>query len=97
MGANIDATHGVVFAERATLLASAALGKDVATRLVSAAVHETMRSGRLFADVVQSMPELAVVFKPDVLRGLTTPGDYLGSAERFRRQLLASARRSSDR
>ena len=97
MRANIDATHGVVFAERATLLASAALGKDVATRLVSAAVQETVRSGRPFVDVVRSIPELAAVLKPDVLRGLTTPGDYLGSAERFRRQLLTSARRPSER
>jgi 3-carboxy-cis,cis-muconate cycloisomerase len=68
MRANIDSTHGAVFAERAVLLLAPELGREAARRKVEDAIQKTGRP-----------PELA---------GLSTPEEYLGSAETFRRRLL---------
>ena len=68
MRANLDATRGAVFAEKAVILLSAELGKEAARQKVEGAIRDTGA--------------------PPSIPGLTTPEDYLGSAEEFRRRLL---------
>ncbi len=97
MARNIDATRGVIFAERLTLHLAPVLGRRRAVQLVKAAVEETARSGRTFADVVASTPDLAAVIDASERDSLFRVDTYLGSAEVFRARLLATAAHSGSR
>lgn len=78
MRANIDATGGLIFAERAMILLGARIGRDAAHKLLEEAVqHETLTQ------------VLAKVLSAEEIQELNVPERYLGSAETFRRQLLA--------
>lgn len=89
MRANIDATRGVIFAERAMILLGATLGRDGAHKLLDQATRRTLESGRSLADVLADFPEAARVLSKEQIENLNVPEAYLGSAETFRRQLLA--------
>src|SRR4029077_6826898 len=77
MRANIEATHGAVFAEKAAMLLAPRLGRDAAQSLVAGAVK-----GNSLRDA------LAHLLTPEELKRIDHPEDYLGAAETFRRQLL---------
>jgi 3-carboxy-cis,cis-muconate cycloisomerase len=79
MRANIDATGGLIFTERAMMLLGAKMGRDAAHKLL----EEATRDAKL-ADV------LAGYLTPEEIRELNKPESYLGSAETFRRRLLES-------
>ena len=72
MRANLDATRGAVFAEKAVMLLAPTLGREAARKQVEEALRETG--------------------EPPGIPGLSTPEDYLGSAEAFRRRLLEGDR-----
>jgi 3-carboxy-cis,cis-muconate cycloisomerase len=94
MARNIDATRGVIFAERLALRLAPLLGRGRAVELVKAAVEEVARSGRTLADVVASTPDLSTVIDASERDRLFRADTYLGSAEAFRVRLLESAARS---
>jgi 3-carboxy-cis,cis-muconate cycloisomerase len=77
MRANIEATGGLIFAERAMMLLGPGMGRDAAHKVL----EEAVRHAKL-ADV------LAEYLSPEEIRELNTPESYLGSAETFRKQLL---------
>lgn len=91
MRANIDATHGVVFAERAAMLLASKLGRDVAHKLIEKAVRESSEQKRNLAEVLAEMPEVTANLDTSMLGQLEVPEQYLGSAEAFRQALLSSA------
>jgi 3-carboxy-cis,cis-muconate cycloisomerase len=77
MRANIEATHGAVFAEKAVMLLAPQLGRPAAQTLVADAVtRKNLRDA------------LAHYLTPEQLRTIDCPEDYLGAAETFRRRLL---------
>jgi len=77
MRANIEATQGAVFAEKAVMLLAPKLGREAAQSLVAEALKaKTLRQG------------LAHVLTPEQLETLDCPEDYLGAAETFRQRLL---------
>jgi 3-carboxy-cis,cis-muconate cycloisomerase len=78
MRANIDATCGLIFAERAMMLLAPRIGRDAAHKLL----EEATRQAKL-SDV------LAEHLSPEEIQDLNIPESYLGSAETFRKQLLA--------
>jgi 3-carboxy-cis,cis-muconate cycloisomerase len=78
MRANIDATGGLIFTERAMMLLAPRIGRDAAHKLL----EEATRQAKL-SDV------LAEVLSPEEIQELNIPESYLGSAETFRKQLLA--------
>ena len=90
MRANIESTRGSIFAERARVLLTAKLGRDQARKLLEDAVQTSSKEGRRLLDVIQGMKivtgELAAL-----LQDLEDPKLYLGSAEQFRKRLLASS------
>jgi 3-carboxy-cis,cis-muconate cycloisomerase len=88
MRANIDATHGVVFAERATLLLARTMGRDKAARIVAAAIDASRHDGTSFVDALAANSDARATLSPDDLKDLGSPEAYLGSAEQFRRRLL---------
>jgi len=89
MRANIDATRGVIFAERAMMLLGEKLGRDVAHKLLEEATRQSVAQGRHLAEVLGEMPNVSRLLDRATLQELETPESYLGSAEAFRKRLLA--------
>ena len=90
MQANIAETRGTIFAERAVMKLGAALGRDVAHKLVEQAVIRANSEGRTLTEALAATPEITKAMTPNELRDLSDPRGYLGAAEVFRKQLLAS-------
>ena len=91
MQANLDATAGVIFAERAVVALGPHVGPAIARRLVTEAVRRSQESDRSFHDVLRAMPELANAVIARALEGVDRPEQYLGESEALRRQLLAES------
>jgi 3-carboxy-cis,cis-muconate cycloisomerase len=92
MRANIEATHGVVFAERAMMLLGKKLGRDVAHKLLEEATRRSIAEGHCLVDVLSGMPEVMQYCDATALRELEVPEQYLGMADEFRVRLLNSTR-----
>jgi 3-carboxy-cis,cis-muconate cycloisomerase len=88
MRANLDATHGVVFAERAMTLLAPALGRDAARQVVEDAVNAARDGQRTFVQALSANADAARVITPEDFATLDSPSSYLGAAEAFRRKLL---------
>jgi 3-carboxy-cis,cis-muconate cycloisomerase len=90
MRANIEATKGVIFAERVMMLLGDKLGRDVAHKLLEAATRKSIAEGRSLAGVLADMPEVTQHLDSATVRELDVPEQYLGMADEFRTRLLAS-------
>ena len=88
MRANIDATYGVIFAERAMMLLGAKLGRDVAHKLLDQATRQSVTEGRHLVEVLSEIPEVTRHLDHATLERLERPEEYLGSADAFRKRLL---------
>jgi 3-carboxy-cis,cis-muconate cycloisomerase len=88
MRANLDATGGLLLAERVSTALAPALGRPAAHDLVRDAAAEAVRSGRPFGDVLRDRPELG----DSDLDTLLDPTGYLGSAGTFVDRALAAYR-----
>jgi 3-carboxy-cis,cis-muconate cycloisomerase len=91
MRANIEATRGVIFAERVMMMLGASLGRDVAYQLLEQATQQSLAQRRLLVEILEQMPEITSVIPVETLRGLDRPENYLGSAHEFRRRLTRSS------
>lgn len=92
MRANMDATEGAIFAERAMMLLAPHLGRDMAHKVVEEASRRSRAEGRRLAGILAEMPEVTLHLNQDVLAGLEDPENYLGVAEMFRKRLLVADR-----
>ena len=91
MRANIDATRGVIFAERTMMLLGEKLGRDMAHKLLDQATRQSVTQGRHLYEVLGEMPEASRYLDHETLKTIEAPEQYLGSADAFRRRLLSSA------
>jgi 3-carboxy-cis,cis-muconate cycloisomerase len=89
MRTNIEATRGLIFAERAMMLLGPALGRDVAHKLIEDATYKSVAQGRHLADVLGEIPEVTKALDKTTLAKLESPEEYLGAAEEFRTRLLS--------
>ena len=87
MRANIEATRGVIFAERVVMMLGASLGRDAARKFLEEATRRSVAQNRRLIEVLEEIPEITRAIPLDVLRTLDTPEDYLGAAEEFRKRL----------
>ncbi|HLK21613.1 MAG TPA: 3-carboxy-cis,cis-muconate cycloisomerase [Bryobacteraceae bacterium] len=87
MCANIEATRGVIFAERAALLLSAKLGRDRAHELLSQASRESVSQKRRLIAILKEIPEIARAIAPEELEKLDAPEEYLGAASEFQKRI----------
>jgi 3-carboxy-cis,cis-muconate cycloisomerase len=87
MRSNIEATRGVIFAERVVMLLGASLGRDAAHKLLEQATRRCVTEDRRLIEILEEIPEITRVIPLDLLRKLDTPEDYLGAAEEFRKRL----------
>lgn len=90
MRANIDATNGIIFAERASILLRPSLGRTAAQRLVEEAVQRSRTSGATLAEALKQSPEVARVLSPGQVDELMHPEGYLGASEMIRKELLST-------
>src|SRR5437660_15149 len=81
MRKNIDATNGLVFAERAMILLGPALGRDAAHRLVEQATRRSVEEKKSLAEVLREIPEVKKVLEASTLASLDDPKAYLGVAD----------------
>jgi 3-carboxy-cis,cis-muconate cycloisomerase len=90
MRANIDATHGAVFAERVMMLLAKKMGRDVAHKLMEEATQKSVTQGRHLVEILRDMPEVVQQIDDETLQDIEVPDKYLGVAEQFRLNLLSA-------
>jgi 3-carboxy-cis,cis-muconate cycloisomerase len=95
MRANIEATNGVIFAERAMMLLGDKLGRDMAHKLLEEATRKSVAEERSLASVLSDVPEVTQHLDAAIIRKLDAPEQYLGMADEFRVRLLASAQQGT--
>jgi 3-carboxy-cis,cis-muconate cycloisomerase len=81
MRANLDATGGLIMAERITYLLAERLGRLEAHELVSEACARAVEAGRPLRDELLADPRIELA--PDELDAALDPAGYLGSAGLF--------------
>jgi 3-carboxy-cis,cis-muconate cycloisomerase len=91
MSANLNATHGAIFAERAMILLAEKIGRDKAQKIVEEAVASCLQQKRRLNEVLSEMPEAKQHLTAETLKSLEDPQQYLGAAEEFRKRLLGSS------
>jgi 3-carboxy-cis,cis-muconate cycloisomerase len=84
MRANLDATNGLIFAERAMMLLAPQIGRDAAHKLIESVARKSIQEGKRLASVLAEVPEVRKRLNVATLRRLEAPEEYLGSAEIFR-------------
>jgi 3-carboxy-cis,cis-muconate cycloisomerase len=92
MRANIEATHGVIFAERVMMLLGTTLGRDVAHKLLEESTRKSLAERRPLVEVLAETPEIARAIPAVTLRQLDRPEDYLGMADEFRKRLMTPSK-----
>jgi 3-carboxy-cis,cis-muconate cycloisomerase len=89
MRANLEATNGLIFAERAMMLLAPIIGRDTAHKLLESAARKSVEKGKRLASVLAGIPEVKKHLNTATLRRLESPEQYLGSAEDFRKAQLS--------
>ncbi len=90
MRANIEATRGMIFAEKVMMLLGTKIGRDVAHKLLESAVKKSREEGVHLVDVLREMPEVTRHLDSRILDEIEIPEKYLGMAEEFRKRLLSA-------
>ncbi len=88
MRANLEATQGVIFAEKVRMMVQAAIGREAAEQLLAEASREALASARPFREVLRARPEIASLLTAEQIDSIGRAEDYLGVAEEFRKRLL---------
>jgi 3-carboxy-cis,cis-muconate cycloisomerase len=83
MKSNLEATHGSVFAEKASMLLARKVGRSRAQALVA----EVLKQGDL-REGLAANAEAAGLLTPEDITNIDCAESYLGSSEAFRRRLL---------
>jgi 3-carboxy-cis,cis-muconate cycloisomerase len=91
---NLDATHGLVFAEAVTIALGERMGKAPAHMLVELACKKARLENRHLKDALREEPSLhRDHLTPADLEGLFDVRNYLGSADEFISRVLAEVSR----
>jgi 3-carboxy-cis,cis-muconate cycloisomerase len=90
MRANIEATRGIILAEKVALLLAPSIGRDTAHKLLEQATQQTIAQRRRLVEVLAEMPEVTRILPAGKLNELDKPENYLGSAESYRTRLTSS-------
>jgi 3-carboxy-cis,cis-muconate cycloisomerase len=92
MRRNLDASGGLLLAERVTTALVPGLGRLAAQDLVQQASAEALAAGRPLAAVLRDRPEVGDLLDHGEVERLLDPTGYLGSAEAFVERALRSRR-----
>jgi 3-carboxy-cis,cis-muconate cycloisomerase len=93
MRRNLDATHGLIFAEAIAISLGKHIGNLAARKLVEAACVQASESGAHLREVLEQDKSVTEQLNSAELDTLFRPENYLGSAELFVDRLIAASRR----
>jgi 3-carboxy-cis,cis-muconate cycloisomerase len=91
MRQNLDASHGLIFAEAVSTTIADRVGKMQAHELVEAACKKCLEEGRHFKEVLRDDPSLQGYFSSSDLDSLFDAKNYLGSSEEFLDRIISQA------
>jgi 3-carboxy-cis,cis-muconate cycloisomerase len=89
MRANLEATNGLIFAERAMMLLAPKIGRAAAHKLIESATKKSVQEGKRLTTVLAQMPEVRKHLNAITLSHLESPEEYLGVADNFRKAQLS--------
>ena len=92
MRRNLDATHGLIFAEAVTMALASHIGKSAAHQLVEEVSRQTLASGRHFREVLGQNRAVTDCLSAAELDRLFVPENYLGVAEELVDRVIAASR-----
>jgi 3-carboxy-cis,cis-muconate cycloisomerase len=95
MRRNLEATHGLIFAEAVSTALADRMGKMAAHMLVEAACKTAQEQNRHLLEVLREEPGLRGHLAPADLASLFELRNYLGSAAELVRRVLAETREFS--
>ena len=88
MKANFEAMHGLPLSEAVSVALASKIGRPQANALLSLAAENTMAQHGNLADALKAMPQVRAFLSSEEIDSLLLPERYLGSAQRFIRQVL---------
>ena len=88
MRRNIEATHGLIFAEGIVMALTNQIGKAAAQAIVETAVRQARTSGEHLRDVLAATKEASERLTSADLDRLFAPENYLGAAEEFTDRII---------
>lgn len=94
MRENFDATHGLVMAERVTLLLAERAGRDTAHEMIRAASRRAAEEGNSLRTVLMSDHQVRRHLSGDEIDLALDPATYLGSTQAFIERALAMHRQA---
>ena len=93
MRRNLDATHGLIFAEAVTIALASHIGKSAAHTLVEAASRQALESGKHLREVLGQKQAVTELLTSDELDRLFVPENYFGVAEELVDRVIESSRK----
>jgi 3-carboxy-cis,cis-muconate cycloisomerase len=90
MRANLDITHGLVFAEAVQMELAPRIGRDTAHSLIAGACRRAALQGRHLRDILLDEPETSKLLDAPTLDRLFDPLGYLGETRAFIERTLAN-------
>jgi 3-carboxy-cis,cis-muconate cycloisomerase len=95
MRANLELTHGLIYAEAVSLSLSEKLNRTSAHKLVETSCRRAQSEKRHLRDILSGDSEVTAILTPENIASLFEPANYLGSANSFIDAVLAAARAQS--
>jgi len=92
MRRNLDATHGLIYAEGVAMALGSPMGKSAAHTLVEAASRQARESGKHLREVLSQTKAVTEQLTSADLDRLFAPENYLGAAEEFTDRVIAASR-----
>lgn len=92
MAANLDVTHGLIFAEAVQMALAPMLGRDAAHTLVASACRRAVEKRVHLRDILEHEPTLAGALDRSALDRLFDPAHYIGESRAFIERALARHR-----
>lgn len=89
MRRNLDATHGLIYAEGVAAALARHMGKSAAHSLVEAASNQARESGKHLREILAQTKSVTESLTASDLDRLFAPESYLGSAEQFVDRVIA--------
>jgi len=89
MATNLEATHGLVFAEAVQMAVAEKAGRAAAQRLLETACRRAQADGRHLRDVLADDPTVGRHVTPEELERLFDPRRYIGAADALVERVLA--------
>jgi len=94
MRSNLDATHGLIYAEGVSIALARHVGKAEAHQLVEAASRRARESRKELRELLNEEKSVTGLLNTAELDRLLAPENYLGAAEEFVNRVIAAARQN---